>query len=55
MWKKVKCATRFLPTRGEYVTLPDLPKKLTKQQINRIFDAMLKHDVHLDTTTFLED
>lgn len=49
------CATRFLPTCGEYVTLPELPKKPTKQQINRIFDAMLKHDVHLDTTTFLED
>ncbi len=49
------CATRFLPTCGEYVTLPEFPKKLTKQQINRIFDDMLKHDVHLDTTTFLED
>ena len=49
------CATRFLPSMGHYITLPKLPKQLTKSQKDRIFDAMLKHDVQLDTAAFLNE
>ena len=47
------CATRYLPGKGCYLTLPELPKKPTKQQVDRIFDAMIKHDISCDTSALL--
>lgn len=40
------CATRSVMF-DQYV-LPPLPQKPTKQQCNRIFDAITKHDVHIN-------
>ena len=44
------CATRFLPVRGEFISYPPLSsgKQITKAQIDRIFDAMIKFDVRPD-------
>jgi len=50
--KKGWCATRFLPSTGTYLTAP---MKLTKEQINTIYDLMIKFDEHLDMSNYLED
>lgn len=41
------CATRYLPTTGSYIEYPSISsgKRVTKAQIDKIFDAIYKHDV----------
>lgn len=45
------CATREI-CGSYYCTLPIRP---TKAQINRIFEAMLKHDIRMDTTELMQN
>lgn len=43
------CATRYLPTIGNYIELPRTELgKCTKAQKDAIFDAKIKHDVNVD-------
>lgn len=43
------CATRYLPTIGNYIELPRTELgECTKAQKNAIFDAKIKHDVSVD-------
>ncbi len=43
------CATRYLPTCGNYIQMPRTTSgKCTKAQENAIFDAKIKHDVNVD-------
>ena len=45
------CATRYLYVRGHYFDLPTYPKQPTKAQVNRIYDAIIKHEVQdIDTS-----
>ena len=39
------CATRYLPTCGNYITYPD-NQKITKAQKDKIWEAIIKHDTH---------
>lgn len=41
------CATRSV--MYEHYLMPPLPQKPTKHQLNRIFDAIIKHDIHIPT------
>ena len=43
------CATRYLPTMGNYIELPRTELgKCTKSQKDAIFDAKIKHDINVD-------
>jgi hypothetical protein len=43
------CATRYLPTIGNYIELPRTELgKCTKAQKDAIFDAKIKHDINVD-------
>ena len=45
------CATRYLYVRGHYFDLPTYPKQPTKAQVDRIYDAIIKHEVKdIDTS-----
>lgn len=47
------CSTEFLPSLGYYVSVPadaGSNRKLKKAQVDRIWEAALKHNVVLDTT-----
>ena len=41
------CATRYLPTCGSYIQLPE-NGRVTKAQKDAIFDAKVKHDISVD-------
>ena len=47
------CATRFLPSMGYYVSVPadvGSDRKLKKAQVDRIWEAALKHNIVVDMT-----
>lgn len=46
------CATRYLPTEGDYITFPS-NKKITKAQKDTIWDAILKFDKHIKINEIL--
>lgn len=51
------CATRFLPTVGHFYSVPadaGSDRRLKKAQVDRIWDAALKHNVVIDTTDLQE-
>lgn len=43
------CATRYLPGSGNFVTFPT-SGRITSAQRNTIWDAIVKHQIHLDYT-----
>lgn len=45
------CATRSV--RNDHYVLPNYPKRPTKAQINRIYQTIIKHNIHINTQELL--